>query len=236
MCRRRLPNPLKRWVFMRALRRAQRLAVNREEWKNQAVKLLTLLRRLLLAMGARFEHEGRLQQAEDIFFLEIGEVEPVATGRAPEGLHAMVRQRRVDYERNQTLSPPPVVVGRWGVGAAVPGDAKTPTECFQGIPVFPGLVAGPARVILRTDDHEQVLPGEILVAPFTDPAWTPYFVAAAAVVMGQGGILSHGSIVAREYGLPAVTNVGGATENIRSGDWIEVDGHLGRVRVLRRKR
>jgi len=98
--------------------------------------------------------------------------------------------------------------------------------------VFPGLVTGLARVIMRTNDHEQVLPGEILVAPFTDPAWTPYFIPAAGVVVDQGGILSHGSIVAREYGLPAVTNVGSATRIIRTGDRVQVDGNLGRVTIL----
>jgi pyruvate,water dikinase len=105
---------------------------------------------------------------------------------------------------------------------------------LKGIPVFPGIIAGQARVILRADDHEQVLPGEILVAPFTDPAWTPYFLPAAGVIMDLGGILSHGSIVAREYGLPAVTNVGSATEVIRTGDLVEVDGAAGQVRILRR--
>jgi pyruvate,water dikinase len=89
-------------------------------------------------------------------------------------------------------------------------------------------------VILHTDDHEQVLPGEILIAPFTDPAWSPYFITAAGVVMDQGGILSHGSIVARDYGLPAVTNVGGATKLIRTGDLVQVDGNRGRVTIVKR--
>jgi pyruvate,water dikinase len=74
--------------------------------------------------------------------------------------------------------------------------------------------------------------GEILVAPFTDPGWTPYFVAAAGIVMDMGGMLSHGSIVAREYGIPAVVNVGPATQIIRTGQWIEVDANRGVVRVL----
>lgn len=100
-------------------------------------------------------------------------------------------------------------------------------ETWQGIPVFPGLVTGRARVILLGNDQEQLTPGEILVAPFTDPAWTPYFVTAAGVIMDQGGILSHGSTVAREYGLPCVTNVGNATKHIHTGDLIQVDGNRG---------
>jgi pyruvate,water dikinase len=98
--------------------------------------------------------------------------------------------------------------------------------------VSAGRVAGRARVILRADANERVQPGEILVAPFTDPGWTPYFVAAAGVVMDMGGMLSHGSIVAREYGLPAVVNVGPATQIIRTGQWLEVDADRGVVTVL----
>jgi phosphoenolpyruvate synthase/pyruvate phosphate dikinase len=87
-------------------------------------------------------------------------------------------------------------------------------------------------VFLSADTDEPVLPGEILVAPFTDPGWTPYFVPAAGIVMDMGGLLSHGSIIAREYGIPAVVNVGPATQIIRTGQIIEVDGEKGEVRIL----
>jgi phosphohistidine swiveling domain-containing protein len=83
--------------------------------------------------------------------------------------------------------------------------------------VSSGVAIGKARVVLRSDTTEQVRPGEILVAPFTDPGWTPYFLQASAIVMDMGGLLSHGSIIAREYGLPAVANVGPATRIIRTG-------------------
>ena len=86
-------------------------------------------------------------------------------------------------------------------------------------------------MILRSGD-DQVRPGEILVAPFTDPGWTPYFLNAAAIVMDMGGLLSHGSIIAREYGIPAVVNVGSATNIIRTGQMIEVDASRGVVKIL----
>jgi pyruvate,water dikinase len=98
--------------------------------------------------------------------------------------------------------------------------------------VSPGVVSGKARVILRADDNEQVQAGEILVAPFTDPGWTPYFIPAAGIVMDQGGLLSHGAIIAREYGIPAVVNVGNATKIIKTGQTIHVDGDRGVVRIL----
>ena len=81
--------------------------------------------------------------------------------------------------------------------------------------------------------QSHLLAGEILIAPFTDPGWTPYFVPAAAIVMDQGGLLSHGSIVAREYGIPAVVNVGPATKIIKTGQTIHVDGDRGVVQILR---
>ncbi len=92
---------------------------------------------------------------------------------------------------------------------------------------------GPARVILRSDADEQVRPGEILVAPCTDLGWTPHFLPAAGVVMEQGGLLSHGSIIAREYGLPAVVNVPYATQILRTGQVLRVDGNRGIVTILR---
>jgi pyruvate,water dikinase len=87
-------------------------------------------------------------------------------------------------------------------------------------------------VILRADTDEQLLAGEILVAPFTDTGWTPYFVPASAIVMDEGGVISHGSIVAREYGIPAVVNVGSATRIIKTGQKIQVDGNRGVVRIV----
>jgi len=104
---------------------------------------------------------------------------------------------------------------------------------LKGLGVSPGIATGKARVILRADTEEQLLAGEILVAPFTDPGWTPYFVPAAAIVMDEGGVISHGSIVAREYGIPAVVNVGDGTKIIKTGQMIEVDGNNGVVRILR---
>ncbi|MBN2507692.1 MAG: hypothetical protein JXQ71_13465 [Verrucomicrobia bacterium] len=235
-CRRRLRNPLRRWIFLHSLRRAQKLAVNREAWKNQAVRHLTLLRRILLALGEHLARDSVLRRPDDLFFLELDEIRGLCAGRVPAGMQTVLDQRRRDYESDLRLRPPAVVFGRFESQSPAESEPGDLPRVLTGIPVFPGVVAGPARVILRTNHHEQVRPGEILVAPFTDPAWTPYFVTAAAVVMGQGGILSHGSIVARELGLPAVTNVTAATQLIRTGDWLEVNGNRGRVSILRRAR
>lgn len=231
-CRRRLKNPVKRWLFSRSLARAQKLAVNREEWKNQAVRHIAFLRRGLLELGRRLEAERVLPKADDIFFLDLTEIEGIAAGKTYGELGERIRSRRQEYAANLTLRPPPIVIGRFIASPPSVPKAQVNGNVLDGIPVSPGRVIGRAKVILRSDNHAQILPGEILVAPYTDPAWTPYFVTAAAVVSDQGGILSHGSIVAREYGLPAVTNVGRATQTIHTGDLVEVDGNLGCVRIL----
>jgi phosphohistidine swiveling domain-containing protein len=233
-CRARLKNPIKRWVFSHSLRRAQELTVFREQLKNLGVRRFAFVRRVLLALGQRLHEQGSLPCRDDIFFLEVSEIEPVATGGASFDWRGRIELRRREYEKNLKLKPPPIVIGRFDPNAPGWPVANADAKLLEGIPVSPGIVTGPARVILRTDDHEQVLPGEILIAPFTDPAWSPYFITAAGVVMEQGGILSHGSIVAREYGLPAVTNIASATRVIRTGDLVQVDGNRGCVSVLKR--
>ncbi len=142
-----------------------------------------------------------------------------------------IAKRRVEYESNQKFNPPNVVVGEYDPINHPEQPVSLEGDYLEGIAVSPGIVRGPARVILRADENAQVLPGEILVAPFTDPGWTPYFIPAAGIVMDLGGQLSHGSIVAREYGIPAVVNVGPATRLIKTGQLIEVDGNRGRVRL-----
>jgi pyruvate,water dikinase len=110
---------------------------------------------------------------------------------------------------------------------------NAPAELLHGLAVCPGIVQGKARVIQSVEDESHVRPGEILVAPFTDPGWTPYLVCSSGIVIDQGGLLSHGSIIAREYGIPTVVNVGPATRLIKTGDTVEVDGNHGTVRITR---
>ncbi|MGA2180065.1 MAG: PEP/pyruvate-binding domain-containing protein [Verrucomicrobiota bacterium] len=233
-CRARLKHPIKRWIFSHSLRRAQELTVFREQLKNLGIRRFAFVRRVLLVLGQRLHEQGNLSCRDDIFFLEVSEIEPVATGSASFDGRERIEFRRREYEKNLKLNPPRVVNGKFDPNAPGWPVANADAKLLTGIPVSPGIVTGTARVILRADDHAQVLPGEILIAPFTDPAWSPYFITAAGVVMEQGGILSHGSIVAREYGLPAVTNVASATRVIRTGDLVQVDGNRGCVSVLKR--
>jgi len=230
-CRRRLRNPFKRWLLGFVLDRAQRCAGLRESFKNQIVRTLAVLRRLLLAIGQRLVARGTLAAVDDIFFLDLEEIATAMAASAPAGKRDLVTRRRAEYQRNLALQPPAVVVGNYDPAVTAVTAAVAVAGELRGFGVNPGLVRGRARVILRAGE-DQVLAGEILVAPFTDPGWTPYFLNAAAIVMDQGGLLSHGSIVAREFGIPAVVNVGSATTTIKTGQLIEVDGSAGSVRIV----
>ncbi len=231
-CRRRLRNPIKRWIFNGSLRQTQKLTRDRENWKNEAVRLFAGFRCIFLELGERLQQQGIFTDREDIFFLEIAEVEPVVQGRAGFDVKQRIAERRAEYERNVALTPPPVVVGRYNPQKHIAHKVDTNIKVLKGIAVSPGLVTGKARVITHPNNGQHVEAGEILVAPVTNPAWTPYFLPAAGVVMDMGGVLSHGAIIAREYGLPAVVNVGPASQIIRTGQTIRVDGDRGTVTIL----
>jgi pyruvate,water dikinase len=130
------------------------------------------------------------------------------------------------------LRPPPVVVGRYEPARDYGQRDLRATDTLEGLGVSPGAMTGRARVIMRHDDDQRVQEGEILVAPFTDPGWVPQLLPAAGIVMDLGGMLSHGSIIAREYGIPAVVNVGTGTSAITTGMLIRVDGDRGVVNIL----
>jgi len=232
-CRKKLKNPIKRIIFNHLLNRSQQGSVFRENVKSEVIKLLVSLRKMLLEFGKKLAHKGVLKNQDDVFFLRLEELEPVARDKADFDIHQVMADRRAEYDKNSLIYPPDVIFGKFDPDKFIPEVEDKDAEVLDGLAVSPGIVTGKARVILRADTDEQVLAGEILVAPFTDPGWTPYFVTAAAVVMDQGGILSHGSIVAREYGIPAVVNVGSGTKIIKTGQTIEVDGNRGVVRILR---
>ncbi len=232
-CRKSLRNPFKRMFFNFLLTRAQWGSVFRENIKCEIIRLITTLRFMLLELGRKLHNGSIILNPKDIFFLKLEELEPVTQDRAGFDVMATIAERRAEYDHWQTVTPPGTILGQYDPQKTAPEPLDTDTEILKGLAVSAGVATGKARVILRTNANEQVLPGEILVAPFTDPGWTPYFVPAAGIVMDQGILLSHGSIVAREYGIPAVVNVGFGTKIIKTGQKIQVDGNQGMVRILR---
>jgi pyruvate,water dikinase len=212
-----------------ALDRTRQLAGLRELPKADIVLVLAQVRRELSAIGADLAAAGSIGAAEDVFFLDLGEVAAAEKGR---DLRDVVAHRRTDYDREMGRRRVPRVLLSDGTEPeAGTGPPPTADGALVGTAASAGTVTGPARVVLDpTDAH--LVPGEVLVAPSTDPGWTPLFLTAGGLVMEMGGANSHGAVVAREYGIPAVVGVPDATGRISTGEQVEVDGTHGLVRSL----
>ena len=209
------------------LQRTRALAGVREIPKHHVVVVLASARQLLVAVGQELASADRLASAEDIFFIDLGEARRALAGV---DLRALVSERRADYDRELGRRHVPRVLLSDGTEPEATAHSATPSvaEGLVGTPASPGTVTAIARVI-REPVGARLEPGEILVAPSTDPGWTPLFLTAGGLVMEMGGAISHGAVVAREYGIPAVVGVAAATERISSGDRITVDGAAGTV-------
>lgn len=222
-----------RSAFVRWLaRRVRALAGLRESPKFTVIRLFGILRESLLASGRELESSGLAARAEDVFFLPLEEVRRLAHGE-PGDWRALVARQREAYEREKRRRQIPRLMLSDGQAFFESADkvADGIDEAISGTPVSAGIAEGIAHVVL--DPHEaQLSPGEILVCPGTDPAWTPLFLAAGGLVMEVGGLMTHGSVVAREYGIPAVVGVHRATTRLRSGQRIRVDGSRGTILVL----
>jgi pyruvate,water dikinase len=231
-CRRKLRPPWKRWLLGYLVRRGQRGLAFRENVKSEAVRSVALLRAALLEAGRRLETRGVLARAGDVFFLEFEELERTLRGQPMAGIAGTVAARQAERARLEAIHPPSIVVGDFHPADPPARSGSSVNGELHGLGVSPGCATGRARVIAAGEARARVLPGEILVAPCTDPGWTPLFLTAAGIVADIGGQLSHGSIIAREYSIPAVVNVGHATQIIQTGQMIEVDGDRGVVRVV----
>jgi phosphohistidine swiveling domain-containing protein len=212
------------------LSRARALVGLREMPRFCFTLLVARVRALLRPVGEELVRAGRLSNAEDISFLTLSEA---YTALAGSDLRVEVRTRRAFYNQERVRRRVPLVLLSDGTEPTVARTAVSGLAggALQGTPASPGVVTAVARVIL--DPHLAHLEhGEILVAPSTDPGWTPLFLQASGLVMEMGGAMSHGAIVAREYGIPAVVGVSGATEHITTGSRITIDGAAGTVMLI----
>jgi pyruvate,water dikinase len=244
-------------VFAWVLKHTHAHTRERDTMHFELTRLFPALRGALLEVGRRWSAAGILAAPDDIFYLTMSELPLVADTRTPQ--HDLVRSRRAEFEANK-LRPAPGIL-RDGQAVAVEGaagpvaggsspDFRTAVPAgtgragsrepageilaagqFRGIAGSPGTVTGTARLVRGPEDFAKLKSGEILIAPLTNPVWTPLFAIAGGLVTEIGGILSHGAIVAREYGLPAVMGVAGATSAIAEGRRVTVDGNRGIVTV-----
>jgi pyruvate,water dikinase len=212
-----------------AVRRIRLLIGFREHHKFAMVRVLDGYREALRARGRALAEQGVLAREDDVFFVQAEELRRLARGERPD-LAPRVAERRAEYERERGRRQIPRIllstgeVFYEGMAHAGKGDL-----CGDG--VSPGMVEGVARVVLDPRGA-RLSPGEILVCPATDPGWTPLFLSASGLVMELGGMMTHGSVVAREYGLPAVVGVHQATTQLVTGQRIRVDGTHGVITLL----
>ncbi len=222
---------IKEKLLRGAARRVRLLMGARESPKFYAIRAMGIVRQTLLGIGEEFTAAGTILRREDLFFLHVSELKALA-GRENQDWQGLIAGRRQAYEREMRRRQVPRVLVSDGrtfyEGMAATGEA---VDSLSGSPVSAGVVEGTVRVVLDPRGA-RLAPGEILVCPATDPGWTPLFMAAGGLVMEVGGMMTHGSVVAREYGIPAVVGVRQATVRLKDGQRIRLDGNEGKVILL----
>jgi phosphoenolpyruvate synthase/pyruvate phosphate dikinase len=213
----------------RMIRRLRNFAGYREYPKYGIVNRSFLYRHALLKEAERLVRASVLSEKEDIYYLTIQELRDVVRTRRLDD--RIVTQRKEIHERDWKLTPPRVITSEGEIVAGRYKRADLPAEALVGLAVSAGVVEGRARVLLDMADAD-LEAGDILVTTFTDPSWTPLFVSIKGLVTEVGGLMTHGAVIAREYGLPAVVGVENATRLIEDGQRIRVNGTDGYVEIL----
>jgi pyruvate,water dikinase len=212
-------------VFGLVLAWAQRYYARREYMRYHAVFCLARLRQVALAFGRHLVAARRLAAVDDVFWLDVEELVHAVEGAID--VADTVAARRA-AAADDARRPPPETL-RDGAAAALPPAGAATDDVLHGETGAPGRCEGPARLVLAPADFARVEPGDVLVALYTDPGWMPVLERAAGVVLETGGVLSHGAIVARELGIPALVGVTNATRAIRDGARVVLDATAGRV-------
>ncbi len=219
---------LARWLASRV----RQLAGLRETPKFTIIRMFDQVHQGLLTSGRELVHAGVLDRADDVFMLNLAELRQLVHDQNRDW-KTLIMQRRASYEREMRRRQVPRLLltdGRAFYNGVASLNESDSTK-IVGSPVSPGSVEGIVHVVFEPHGT-QLAPGEILVCHGTDPAWTPLFLAAGGLVMEVGGLMTHGSVVAREYGIPAVVGVHHATSRLQTGQKIRVDGTTGQITVL----
>lgn len=201
----------------------------REHPKYLIMKLILIYKKAFLEEARLLVEKGHLLEEKDIFYVGFWELYKAIQNN--DSLVELIKLRKEEYEHFNKLTPPRLITSDGEEIKAGYKRDNLPEGALPGMPVSSGVIEGIARVI--TDPSKtSINKGEILVAPFTDPGWTPLFINAAGLVMEVGGLLTHGTVVAREYGIPAVVGITEATKKIKTGQKIRVDGNAGFVLII----
>ncbi|KFZ40420.1 MULTISPECIES: phosphoenolpyruvate synthase [Thermoactinomyces] len=213
----------------RMIQRLRNLAGFREYPKYCIIQRYFIYKQSLLKEAEKLVQKGILRDKEEVFYLTFDEFcEAVRTGRLDKRI---IRRRKREYQFYEKLFPPRVITSDGEIIQGRYRRENLPDNAILGLPVSSGIVEGRARVLLNMED---AVPedGGILVTRFTDPGWTPFFVSVKGLVTEVGGLMTHGAVIAREYGLPAVVGVENATKRIKDGQRIRVNGTEGYIEIL----
>jgi pyruvate,water dikinase len=217
-----------RWlIFQFWYRRLCRYLALRESNRHHLMFLCTASRQLFLALGACFTRRGQLKAKDEIFFLTPQEIRELAQDSTKTGIK-IVEARRAERHRNTAVSVPDMLSRMEDTG----DQTAPPVDHWRGIPISVGCVEGPVRIIRSAVDLQRVKPGDVLVVSAIDPGLAVLFGLAAGLIAEMGGTLSHGAIIAREFGLPTVTNITRAMQLFRDDERVEIDATRGLVRRI----
>lgn len=229
--------PLKKWLFKKTLNRARDLVSARENLRYERTRGFGVVREIFTYIGKRFYEEDILEFDRDIFFLSKEEIFAYIEGRSvTSDLKSLVAVRKEEYERFQQMLTPSERIGTYGaVYQSNDFYSKSKVEIsdgdLKGIGCCPGHVKAKARVVLDPSEVDS-LGGDILVTTSTDPGWVTLFPSAGAIIVERGSLLSHSAIVSREMGIPCIVGVTGLMARIKTGDWLEMDGSTGEIKIL----
>jgi pyruvate,water dikinase len=221
---------VRRLAFERCLAWCREYYALRENMRYHADLFLTALRDLALRAGDALVAAGALDARDDVFYLQADELQAALVDRArASGLAERAAERRTAYARDAGLAVPDTLRGAGSVVEPELEPEAAARHALSGLGVSPGRAVGRARVVHSVQDLQSLRAGEVIVAASTDPSWTSLLALGGALVLEMGGLLSHGAIVARELGIPAVVNVAQATRLLATGDEVIVDGRAGTV-------
>jgi phosphohistidine swiveling domain-containing protein len=226
--------PWRRWLATPFVSLLRHLLSMRDEL--HTARGMAACRRWDLALGQKWVEQGWLAQPEDIFWLTMEEVERTLMVESDVGitLSSIVQARKETYQI-YAETPMPFNLRESQIASIRPGvglSPEPPSDVMVGLPISPGQARGTVVVLNKPDEFEKSADDTILVMPSTDPAWLPLLRLASGLIVEMGGLLSHGSVIAREYGLPAVANIPDATKRFHTGDSVLVDGSTGVVQLL----
>jgi pyruvate,water dikinase len=229
------PSPRRLRTFRRLLADAQHVVPIREEQARELTMAWPVMRRAVIRIGEALAARGAISEPDDVFFLTRTEVLASLDGGRLRPAADVAGRRRTREEQARLV--PPLMVGRtnpmlqrvWDSYPGLLGAVRSERALVSGVPASAGRATGLVRVVRGPAEFGELQAGEILVAPLTAPAWTPLFTKAAAVVTDVGSAAAHASIIAREYGIPAVVGCGDATTRLRTGMRVTVDGNAGNV-------